>query len=105
MSAIEHRPSPSLDEVLSILREHRPELRRHHGIAWLGVFGSYARGEQQPDSDIDLLVEFDPVPGLWAYSNAERELERLLQAKVDLVMRRALKAELAPAVLDEVVEV
>ena len=105
MSTRAHSQDRDLAAVLATLRQHAPRLRREHGIAWLGVFGSVAHGTQRIDSDVDLLVDFDPVPGLWAYGSAERELERLLHAKVDLVMRRSLKEDLAPRVLAEVVEV
>ena len=41
------------------MHTHLPELAEQYGVRWLGVFGSYVRNEQQPDSDLDLLVEFD----------------------------------------------
>jgi len=105
MSSSEAPAEPlTLDEVVTRLRAVKPMLRQEHGIVWMGVFGSFARGTQRRDSDIDLLVEFDPVPGLWAYSSTERALSSLLGRDVDLVMRRALKPELAPSVLAEVVE-
>lgn len=52
----------SLDEILASLRVQLPELRQRYGIRSLGVFGSYARGEQKRGSDLDLLVEFDDRP-------------------------------------------
>jgi len=54
-----------LDEVLSILRLHLPELREHYGVASLGVFGSTVRGQQRERSDVDLLVEFERTPTLF----------------------------------------
>lgn len=59
---------------------------REHGIKRLALFGSALRGELRPDSDIDLLVEFEPdrVPGLIGIAQMELELETLLQRRVDL---------------------
>ena len=57
--------------------------------AW--VFGSYARGEQRKDSDIDILVAFDPSVGLFQYATIYTELKELLGREVDLVQEGALK--------------
>ena len=59
-------PSPTgkgelLERIVQTLKVMLPELRDRHGVISLGVFGSYVRGEQTPDSDLDLLVEFDPA--------------------------------------------
>lgn len=59
--------------------------------AWL--FGSYSRGDERPDSDVDLLVMFDhstPI-GLFAYARMHRELEERLGRKVDLVEEGTLR--------------
>ncbi len=63
--------------------------------AWL--FGSFARGEQREDSDVDILVEFDhssPI-GLFAYARMHRELEERLGFRVDLVENTALRPAVA----------
>lgn len=57
--------------------------------AW--VFGSYARGEQREDSDIDILVSFEPTVGLFKYSAIYTDLKELLGREVDLVQEGALK--------------
>ena len=59
---------------------------RSNGVRRLGLFGSALRGELRPDSDIDLLVEFNPghVPGLLRLAGLELELARLLGRDVDL---------------------
>lgn len=64
--------------------------------AWL--FGSYARGEQREDSDIDILVVFDPNVGLFKYSAIYTELKELLGKEVDLVQDGALKPYAAATV-------
>jgi predicted nucleotidyltransferase len=58
----------------------------------VAVFGSVARGEDEPDSDIDLLVDFQPGASLVDEYRLENELQEFLKTKVDLVSRRGLKA-------------
>ena len=62
---------------------------RRHGIRRLAVFGSRLKGTARPDSDLDLLVEFEPdrVPGLLGLSGIELELTEMLGVKVDLPHR------------------
>ena len=79
------------------------EICRRYRVKELSVFGSAARGEMGPDSDIDLLVEFLPGAGidLVEHSAAEREFSRLLGRKVDLVSRRALRSAVRGEVLSQ----
>ena len=74
---------------------------RRYQVKELAVFGSAARGELRPDSDIDLLVEFLPGAGvdLVQHFAAEREFSTLLGRKVDLVSKRALRSILREEVL------
>jgi predicted nucleotidyltransferase len=76
---------------------------RRYQVKELALFGSAARGELRPDSDIDLLVEF--LPGaevdLVEHLAAERELSELLGRKVDLVSKRALRKALREDVLSQ----
>ncbi len=67
------------DEVLSASRAHDPELRRP-GVRHAAVFGSVARGEAGPDSDIDVLVRFDPEASvtLWDYAGLKRRVARMV---------------------------
>ncbi|MCX6593579.1 MAG: nucleotidyltransferase family protein [Acidobacteria bacterium] len=69
------------------------ELCRRYGVKELSLFGSAARGEMRPESDIDLMVEFQPGErvGLIRYETLAGELERLAGRKVDLVTKRGLK--------------
>ena len=94
---------PTLEEILSTLRAHLPELRQRHGIASIGVFGSYVRGEQRRSSDLDLLVEFERTPSLLQLSAMQREMGDLLGVSVDLVLRRTLKPAIGERILAEVV--
>ena len=91
-----------LDEIRRILRQHLPLLRSHYGVEWLGVFGSYVRGEASPQSDLDLLVRFHRTPGLIRFLNLENYLSDLLGLRVDLVMAEALKPNIGQRILAEV---
>lgn len=74
------------------------ELAGRHGMQVLGVFGSVARGDDRPDSDIDLLVELPAGMGLFAVARVQNELEELLGSPVDLIPESGLKAGVRPAV-------
>ena len=92
------------DEVLATLRTHFPELRAM-GIRGLALFGSMARGEARPDSDVDLLVEFDPPLSFDSYMDAKFRLEALLRRPVDLITSAGLKPELRPTIERECIRV
>ena len=68
----------------------------------MGVFGSYARGEQRDDSDLDILVELGPGIGLVGYVGLQQELSEALGLKVDLANRRTLKPRIGQRILAEV---
>ena len=72
-----------------------------HGLMNLRVFGSVARGEETEDSDLDLLVDVSPGVSLIGLARAQRELEELLGARVDLVPADDLKPGVAASVLAE----
>ena len=93
------------DEILEILRAHRDELRKRFGVKSLAVFGSVARGEARPDSDVDILVEFEGRATFDRYMGLKFFLEDLLGRRVDLVTRKALKPRLRPYVEQEAIYV
>jgi len=84
------------DQVITVLRTREPELRAA-GILWLSVFGSVARGDQSPNSDIDLLAAFDKTRRL------ELRLAELLGQRVDLVEEGTLKPRVERMVQAEAV--
>jgi hypothetical protein len=94
--------SPTLSQLLPRLRASLPNLTTRYQVASLGVFGSYVRGEEQPDSDLDLLVEFLEPPTLFGFIRLENELNALLGVRVDLVMKSALKPGIGRHILEEV---
>ena len=88
---------------------HKEELanfcqRRH--IRSLSIFGSVLREDFRPDSDVDVLVEFEPEAqvGFIALSRMQRELSALLQRPVDLVPKTGLKPKIREAILSSVEE-
>ena len=94
-----------LDEIRNEIAARKGEIRRKFKVKEIGVFGSYARGEQKRKSDIDILVEFAGPISLFKFVDLEFYLEELLGAKVDLVSKRALKPHIGKRILQEVVYV
>ena len=86
---------PTLVEVIRLLRSHRAELEKI-GIRHAEIFGSVARGEDLPDSDVDILVDLDPdiVRDLFAYSRVQRTLQDLVGRRVDIARRGRTRPEL-----------
>lgn len=58
----EEKVPPKLDEIKLLIKEHRGEIRQEYKAEVVGIFGSYARGEEKPGSDVDVLVDFDSHP-------------------------------------------
>lgn len=93
------------NDTLDLLRRHLPDLRARYGVRSLALFGSVVRGEATPESDLDILVEYEDAPTLFEFVRLRAHLSELLGAPVDLVMRSALKPVIGAAVLAEAVEV
>lgn len=81
------------EEAQRRLSEKRPELATL-GVRALDLFGSVARGEAGPQSDVDLLVDFEQPVGLFHFVRVQQRLEEILGCRVDLVMREAVKPQL-----------
>ncbi|MDX2231099.1 MAG: nucleotidyltransferase family protein [Leptolyngbyaceae cyanobacterium bins.349] len=95
----------TLPEIQAALRQHLPQVQRKYHVQQLGIFGSFVRDEQTENSDVDLLVEFDPNArfGLLTFCQLENDLSELLQRKVDLVMKDGLKPRIGERILQEVI--
>ncbi len=91
--------------MIAKLRQIFPYLQQQYHVESLALFGSYVRREQRPDSDLDLLVNFTEVPGLFRYIELENFLSDHLGVKVDLVMRDALKPAIGKRILEEAIPV
>jgi predicted nucleotidyltransferase len=96
---------PDIAQIRDILRQQLPLLTEHYGVASLGLFGSYVRGEARPDSDLDILVRFHQTPGLLRFIELENYLSDLLGVRVDLIMAEALKPHIGRRILAEVIPV
>lgn len=91
------------EKIKKTLRQHKEELKDKFKLKGIGIFGSYRRGQQNKKSDLDILVEFKEAPGLLEFIAIERYLSKLLEKKVDLVMKAALKPRIGKHILEEVV--
>lgn len=94
-----------LDDIQAQLREQMPTLRQRFGVKQISVFGSYARGDQTSESDLDLLVEFERTPGMFAFVSLADYLESVLTLKVDLATPAMLRPRLRPHIMKDLVSV
>ena len=95
----------TITEIRQILQVQKSYLAQKYGVTEVGVFGSYVRGEQRLDSDLDILVELEDPPriSLMGLVNLENYLSDLLGIKVQVTIKRNLKPRLSPYILQEVV--
>ena len=94
-----------LTRLTEALRRQLPLLAERYHVESIGVFGSYIRAEQRPDSDLDILVSFRETPGLLKFIEMENYLSDTLGIKVDLVMKDSLKPHIGEHILKEVVTI
>jgi predicted nucleotidyltransferase len=92
----------TIDDIMSQLRALQPDIRKRYRIRDLGVFGSYVRGEQREDSDLDVLVDFDEGTTLLDYVGLQMELSEVLGLRVELANKKTLKPRIGKAILAEV---
>jgi uncharacterized protein len=90
----------------TLILKHREEIEKvcqEQGISYLALFGSHARGDETPESDVDLLVEFKSTKdtGLTHILQTEAKLSQILNKKVDLVPRDSLDKYIAPYIKDD----
>lgn len=91
---------------MDVIREKRTRILAvagRHGATNLRVFGSVARGEAGPESDLDLLVEMEPGRSLLDHIALVQDLEEVLGCRVDVVTEKALKKRYRERVLNEVI--
>lgn len=91
------------EALLAHLRELLPELRRRYRVVDLAVFGSRVRDDFTPQSDLDLLVTFEPGAGLFDLIGLEQDLAQLLGVKVDVVTPKSIKPLLRERILTSAV--
>lgn len=93
-----------LKEIKYVLTDHKDKLFAEYPIQSLAIFGSYARDEQDENSDLDIMVEFNDKIGLRFVDLAE-DLENIIGVKVDLVSRKGIKEKYYQSILPDLVYV
>ncbi|MGD9679359.1 MAG: nucleotidyltransferase family protein [Vulcanibacillus sp.] len=88
------------NEILEKLKELKPFLYTEYNVKEIGLFGSYSENEQNEESDIDILVEFEKPIG-WKFFTLEKYLEDTFKRKIDLVTKRALKRQLKERIINQ----
>jgi predicted nucleotidyltransferase len=85
------------DDIIRTLKEREADLRAH-GVTHAAVFGSVARDQQKPNSDVDILVDLDPavVATMFDYAGLKDYVASLFEGSVDVIDRGALKPRLRP---------
>jgi len=92
----------TLEEIKKIIQQHRGELEEKYKVKKIAIFGSYARGEQEKKSDVDILVEFTEPVGFLFFHLADY-LEELLGVKVDLVTPDAIKSNRRKSIMEDLI--
>lgn len=95
----------SLQELKSNILSLKPYIQENYDVDEIYIFGSYARKDQNENSDIDLLVDFIKTPDLLTFIEMEEFLSKKLKHAVDLVPKRKLKAQLRDTILKEAIAV
>lgn len=92
-------------KIIAQLRAIKPRLQKEFGIKRLRVFGSVARGEATADSDVDLIADFEKIPG-WIFFTMDQEISHMLGGrKVDFTTENGLHKRLKPRILREAQDV
>jgi len=88
---------------IELIRENLPELRDIYKVSKIGVFGSFARGEANESSDVDILVEFSQTIGLFHFIKLQQRLSEIVGWKVDLGEPEWIKPLIKDDILGEVI--
>ncbi|NJK56181.1 MAG: nucleotidyltransferase family protein [Pleurocapsa sp. SU_5_0] len=95
----------TLADFKQILSQDKTLLREQYRVTRLGIFGSYARGEETPESDLDILIDYEQAPTLFQLVELRDYLSKQVGLKVDLVTKNGLKPRMQARVLSEVVDI
>lgn len=95
----------TLEEIKQILAQNKPRLKDEYYVTELGIFGSYARGEQTETSDIDVLIDYREAPTLFKLVELRDYLSQITGLPVDVVTKNGLKPRIREQVLSDVIYV
>lgn len=93
----------SASEIIRLLSELKAEVRQRYKAEIKGLFGSYMRGEEKEESDIDVLVEFDEGANLLDFTGLSLFLEEKLNRHVDVVIESTIRQEIKTDIFREIV--
>ena len=93
------------EETLKIIESQTAFLESEYHVKNIGVFGSVARGDDTEKSDVDILVEFNSPIGFFQFIRLENHLSKILEKKVDLISKKAIKPAVKKEILKEVIYV
>ncbi|MDP3988818.1 MAG: nucleotidyltransferase family protein [bacterium] len=94
-----------LEQIKEKLASKREYFHDTYGVEKIGIFGSFARDEARSDSDLDILITLKEPIGYFSFFNLEKDIQKLVERKVDVVTDKALKPIMKPFVMSELVEV
>ena len=95
----------TLEEIIEAIKKRKTVLEEKYKIKEIGIFGSYARGEQTEKSDVDILVDFYELPDVFDLLRLERSLRGTLKCKVDVVRKQAIRKELRDRIFSEAIRI
>lgn len=95
--------SPKIADIIKTLSTLKTEVKKRFKADLRGIFGSFVRSEEKPDSDIDILVEFAPGANLFDMAGLSLFLEEQLHRAVDIIPESGIRPELKQNILQEVV--
>ena len=95
----------SIENYINILASRKEELKKNFNVKEIALFGSFARGEERKGSDLDVLVEFSVVPGLFKFIKLEDYLSAALGIKVDLIRKKAVRPELKESIFKDMITI
>ncbi len=99
------QPKLTKEEILKRLREHKGELFKKFPIASLALFGSYARGDETDESDVDVMVELSEPMG-WDFVDIAVNLENIFEEKkIDLISKGGIKPRMWPHIEEDLIYV
>jgi uncharacterized protein len=91
-----------LEELKNVILKNKNRLMENYNLKSIGIFGSYIKGEESINSDLDILVDFSNPIDLFKFLELEEELQNICSKKVDLVSVKSLKPHIGRQILSEV---